>query len=423
MEAYAQVLLYAIPGFFGLIFIEVAFGWFKGKQTFNSMDTISSLSSGITNTLKSILGLTVIIISYSWLVDKIALVDIKATTLVYVLSFFAIDFASYWNHRLNHAINVFWNRHIIHHSSEEFNLACALRQEISEIWGIGALFLLPAALLGLPGEVIAVIGPIHLFMQFWYHTRHIPKLGFLEYLIVTPSQHRVHHAINDIYIDKNLGAIFPYWDFMFGTFQEELDEVPCVYGVKKAPNTWNPIKINFQHLWQLIKDAWHAEKWIDKLKIWWMPTGWRPDDVKTKYPIQVITDPYAYEKYAPKYGTEEKIWAWFQFIFANAFVLHMLFEFANIGFPNMFYYGGFIFMHIYAYSSFMDKENYSWIFEIVKSIVGFTILYLIGNWFVGNQILAYAMMAYLVISPIITFYLSSHQTEVQISLKGTQPNI
>ncbi len=381
MEQYANVLLIAIPGFLLLIAIEALYGWWKGEFTFRGMDTISSLSSGITNTLKSILGLTVVIVGYGWLADKIALTHIENTWTVYILSFIAIDFASYWSHRMNHAINVFWNRHIIHHSSEEFNLACALRQPISVIWSFGALFLLPAALLGLPKEVIGTIAPIHLFMQFWYHTKHLPKLGILEYILVTPSQHRVHHAINDEYLDKNLSAIFCIWDRLFGTFQEELDDVPCVYGVKKAPNTWNPIKINFSHLSLLMKDAWYTNSWIDKLRIWFMPTGWRPADVAEKYPIEIITDPYSYEKYDPQVSRLLHIWSWVQFILANIFITHMLMYFADIGFPDLFYYGAFLFMMIYAYSALMDKETSAIWFEIIKSAYGLWLVYTMGDWF------------------------------------------
>ena len=141
------------------------------------------------------------------------------------------------------------------------------------------------------------MAPLHLFAQFWYHTKHIGKLGVLEYIIVTPSQHRVHHAINTIYLDKNLAAIFCVWDRLFGTFQEELDEVPPVYGVLKPANTWNPILINFQHIWSLIKDAWRTNNWLDKFRIWFMPTGWRPKDVAEKFPITIIEDPYSQTKY------------------------------------------------------------------------------------------------------------------------------
>ena len=132
------------------------------------------------------------------------------------------------------------NRHIIHHSSEEFNLACALRQPISSFVNLFTFLLLPAALFGVPSTVIAILLPIHLFLQFWYHTRYIGKLGFLEKFMVTPSHHRVHHAINPEYMDRNHGQIFIFWDKWFGTFQEELDSVPPVFGITRPAHTWNP---------------------------------------------------------------------------------------------------------------------------------------------------------------------------------------
>ena len=231
MEQYAAVLLWAIPSFLVLVVIEIVYGHLTNKQTYTLMDTLSSLSSGMTNTLKETLGLALVIISYPFILKNIALIELESSSALYFIAFICIDFASYWNHRLNHKINIFWNRHVIHHSSEEFNLACALRQSISSIFGFGALFLIPAAILGVPPKVISILAPLHLFGQFWYHTRHIGKLGWLEYILVTPSQHRVHHAINPIYIDKNLSAIFCIWDRLFGTFQEELDDEPPVYGV------------------------------------------------------------------------------------------------------------------------------------------------------------------------------------------------
>ena len=204
------------------------------------MDTVSSLSSGLTNIVKDSLGLGIIIVTYPYLLEHLALMEIKTNWVVWVVGFVTLDFAGYWNHRLSHHINFFWNQHVIHHSSEEFNLACALRQSISNLLGYFPILLIPAALLGVPHKVIAILGPIQLFAQFWYHTQHIGKMGWLEYIIVTPSQHRVHHAINPEYIDKNLGQIFCIWDRMFGTFQEELKEVPPQYGVLKPAATWNP---------------------------------------------------------------------------------------------------------------------------------------------------------------------------------------
>ena len=219
MDTYASILLWVIPGFMVLMSIEILYGHLINKQTYSFMDTLSSLSSGMTNILKDSLGLVLIIVSYPYILDALAIFDLQSSLTLYIVAFVCVDFASYWNHRLNHKVNIFWNRHVIHHSSEEFNLACALRQSISAWIGFGALFLIPAAIFGVPHDVIKILAPLHLFGQFWYHTQHIGKLGLLEYIIVTPSQHRVHHAINPIYIDKNLSAIFCIWDRIFGSIR------------------------------------------------------------------------------------------------------------------------------------------------------------------------------------------------------------
>ena len=231
MEEYGKVLLIAMPLFLVLIILEKMYGYYKKVDYAPYMDSVASISSGMTNVTKSVLGLSVAIISYSWMVEHLAIYTLKSSFLVYAVAFIVIDFQGYWVHRWSHKINLFWNRHVIHHSSEEFNLSCALRQSISSIFGLFTFLLLPAALLGIPSRVIAVLLPIQLFLQFWYHTRYIGKLGFLENILVTPSHHRVHHAINKEYIDKNLSQIFIFWDKWFGTFQEELKEVPPVYGI------------------------------------------------------------------------------------------------------------------------------------------------------------------------------------------------
>lgn len=421
MEAYGKVLLIAIPIFFTLVLIEAFYGWLKGNQTLRQMDTISSLSSGITNTMYEIMGLSIVLISYGWMVDYLAIFSIENTILVYTLSFIAIDFAGYCNHRLQHSINYFWNIHVIHHSSEEFNLPCALRQSISNIFGIGAIFLLPAALIGIPVEVVGVIAPLHLFLQFWYHTKHIPKLGFLEKIIVTPSQHRVHHAINDEYLDKNLGQIFPWWDHLFGTYQEELDEFPCVYGVKKPVRTWNPLKINFMHLWLLAQDAWHTEKYWDKLRIWFMPTGWRPDDMVSRRPIEIITDPYSYEKYEGPHQQAIRVWTWVQFLITNVLVIDFLLHFVDMGIQGIFLYGIFVFMLVYSYSALMDQDKNSIYYEILKSVYGIGLIAYMGQWFMIDQLSSigtYLMTAYLVISVVVVGYFSfvTLRSEDQVSL-------
>ncbi len=381
MESYATALLYATPFFILLVLFEVFYGHFVKKQMHNVMDTVSSLSSGLTNVVKDSLGLGVIIVTYPFILEYLALTEIKTTWLVWLLGFVILDFAGYWNHRLSHHINFFWNQHVIHHSSEEFNLACALRQSISNLLGYFPILLIPAALLGVPHKVIAILGPIHLFAQFWYHTRHIGKMGWLEYVIVTPSQHRVHHAINPEYIDKNLGQIFCVWDRMFGTFQEELEEVPPQYGVLKPANTWNPILINFQHIWRLIQDAWRTNNYWDKLRIWFMPTGWRPEDIKEKYPVSIIEDVYNFKKYKPETSKALKGYVIFQLLATTTLMLFMFYNYAEIGFNGLLLFGAYIFIGIYGYTSLMDKKKYAVWIEIFRSIAGLVLIYVTNDWF------------------------------------------
>ena len=371
MEAYANALLIAIPTFVVLLLTEIAYGQWSGKQTYVFMDTIASLSSGLTNILKDTLGLVVILVSYSWLSAQLAITHIDAGLWLYIIAFICIDFASYWSHRLNHKINFFWNQHVIHHSSEEFNMACALRQSISNILGYGALFLIPAAILGIPEQVIAVLAPLHLFGQFWYHTQHIGKLGWLEYIIVTPSQHRVHHAINPIYIDKNLSAIFCVWDRMFGTFQEELKEEPPVYGVLKPVQSWNPIWINFQHLWGLLQDAWNTKNWEDKISLWFRPTGWRPKDVALSHPKLLITDVHQRDKYQPKATQSLQYWALFHLFATLTLLLLMLYHFESLNNNEIIVLGFALFAAIFGYTSVMDRYRWSYAFEWMRLLITF----------------------------------------------------
>jgi sterol desaturase/sphingolipid hydroxylase (fatty acid hydroxylase superfamily) len=410
METYGKILLIAMPAFLLLVLGETLYGAWKKKQTVRNMDMISSLSSGVTNVTKDVLGLSIAIVGYGWLVDKLAIVHVQNNILVYIIAFMALDFAGYWVHRLDHEYNLLWNAHIIHHSSEDFNLACALRQSISVVFRIFAIFLLPAALLGVPPMVVAVVAPLHLFAQFWYHTQHINKMGFLEKIIVTPSHHRVHHAINPEYLDKNYGQIFIFWDKWFGTFQEELADKPPVYGITRPVQTWNPIKINFMHLGLLIKDAWRTKNRNDKFRIWFMPTGWRPADVAEKYPVHKINDVYNMEKYDTKASTGLHVWSWMQITMTLLFISYLFGNIASINALNAYYiyiYGLFIFLTIYAYTELMDRNKYAIVWELIKNSFGVAILLQTGDWFGASSlsfVIKYIVAAYFILSTIITLW-------------------
>lgn len=381
MESYANALLYAIPFFMVLLLLEISYGYFVKNQKHKVMDSVSSISAGLTNIIKDSLGIGVVLVTYPFLLDVLAVTQIKSTWITWVVAFIVIDFAGYWNHRLSHKINFFWNQHVIHHSSEEFNLACALRQSISNLLGYFSLLLIPAAVVGVPYGIIAILAPIHLFAQFWYHTQHIGKMGWLEYIIVTPSQHRVHHAINPEYINKNLGQILSVWDRIFGTFQEELDNVPPQYGVLKPAKTWNPVHINFQHLFSLAQDAWRTQNYWDKIRIWFMPTGWRPVDVKERYPITIIEDVYGFERYTTPTSKFFNAYIIFQLLMTTFLLLFMFYNYSNSSFMELLGFGVLVFLGIYGYTSLMDRSRYAVWIELFRSVLGILVLLFLGDWF------------------------------------------
>jgi len=407
MNFFTQSLFIAIPIFFTLIILEIIASKKMGIRINHPVDIISSLSSGITNIAKDGLKFGFVIISYSWLLKHITLYRLEPTWAAVIIAFIVQDFSGYWLHRMNHRVNIFWNRHIIHHSSEEFNLSCALRQSISDVIKFGAILMIPAAALGIPTSIFAILGPIHLFMQFWYHTQLINKMGWMEKIFVTPSHHRVHHAINSKYLDKNYGQILIIWDKMFGSFQPELDEQKPVYGILRPANTWNPIIINYKHLWQLTQDAFHAEKWWDKIRIWFMPTGWRPKDVEILYPIKSIKSPSSQVKYQTKNSFPLIVWSFVQLFITGSLML-LMFTFASIiSTATLFSLAFFLILNVFSYTSMLDKKRTSIWADFIK--IGF-ILYIFLtqdtqiNYFVETSLTIFAVYAFISTLGTIYFY-------------------
>ncbi len=401
MEQYGKILIIAMPIFLLLIILEKLYGIYKKNDTVPLIDAVSSVSSGMTNSVKDVLGLSVTLISYEWMVAHVAFFTLETSITAVLIGIIVIDFYGYWSHRLAHQINFFWGKHAIHHSSEEFNLACALRQPLLGFVNLFTFLLLPAALVGVPAVVIATVLPIHLFMQFWYHTKHIKNMGFLEKILVTPAHHRVHHAINPEYMDKNHSQIFIIWDKIFGTFQEELNNVPAVFGITRPATTWNPIRINYQHYFLLISDAWYAKKWQDKFTIWFKPTGWRPDGFEEKYPVAKITNVYDFNKYGVKNSNKIIVWATIQALITLLFVSFLFGNLAKIGFPNIFIYGLFLFLTIYSYTDLMDGNKTALFWESIRLFFGLGILYYYKSWFGMNAIISFSnhiIVGYLIIS-------------------------
>ena len=211
-------------------------------------------------------------------------------------------------------------------------------------------------------------------------------------------------------MDKNHSQIFIIWDKLFGTFQEELETVPPVFGITRPAKTWNPIRINFQHLWLLLTDAWRAENWKDKFTIWFKPTGWRPDNFEEKYPVHKITNVYDFEKYGTNHSKKLMIWSITQAIITLLFITYLYNSIAIIGLPNVFVYGAFIFVTVYSYTELMDTRKISIFWESVRFVFGIGIILFFGDWFGMSQLFPYAnyiIIGYLTLSLIVSVYFVS----------------
>jgi alkylglycerol monooxygenase len=275
-------------------------------------DALTSLALGVISQTQKLVIFSFAVIAYGWVSEALEITQLSSDDLwVWIFSFVLYDFLYYWAHRFSHQINFLWASHVVHHQSEEYNLTTALRQTSSSvmIW----VFYIPSFIIGIPAEVFFVSGALNLIYQYWVHTQLIGKLGWYESIFVTPSHHRVHHAQNQIYIDKNHGGVFILWDKLFGSYQEELDEHQVIYGVRRPVKSYNPIWSNV-HTWlSLLTDAIRTKNWWDKIRIWFMPTGWRPSDVEAKYPL-IKQAAGAQIKYSPKSSNKLKFYALFQYI-------------------------------------------------------------------------------------------------------------
>jgi len=280
----AQVIVLATPVFLLLIGVEWLVGLHRGRDTYRLNDAVNSISLGIVSQLAGVFSGLMTLGLYVLVFEHFALWQLPANAWwVWLLALLGYDLAYYWLHRVGHRCALFWAAHVVHHQSEDYNLSTALRQTGSG-WIAGWLFYLPLALLGVPPLVFATVALIDLLYQFWVHTQQVGRLGWFDRWFCSPSNHRAHHAVNDRYLDRNYGGILIVWDRLFGTFVEEDDAEPCVYGTRNPLRSWNPVWANLQVYAELLRDSWHTRRWADKLRVWFEPPGWRPADVAARFP-------------------------------------------------------------------------------------------------------------------------------------------
>jgi len=297
------IILYATPFFLIFIFAEYLYGLSTNKSTYRINDTSMSLSIGIFSRFPQILNISIATYVYDFIYQQTKInPDIESGLLIWLTAFIIYDFLFYWSHRARHRINILWAAHCVHHHGEDYNLATALRQTGSGFF-LTWVFFIPSFLIGFSPELFFTVGSINLVYQFWVHTEHIGKLGLLEKFLVTPSNHRVHHAQNSEYIDSNYGGVFIIWDRMFGTFVEENLKNKPVYGTIVPLKSWNPVWANIQIYHKILIKMIKKNKMGNKIKFIIKPPSWSPE---TKIVSQTNQNLSNFEKYNPNVSNKMK---------------------------------------------------------------------------------------------------------------------
>lgn len=268
-----NVYAFITPAVLLLLIAEIIFSVTQKKGLYSFQDTMANLGTGIGNQCVNLAVAFFVYKWYGWLF-QFAPYEIPATWYTLIILLLVQDFIFYWFHRIGHSINIFWAAHMPHHSSEEFNYSVGIRASFTQRLFQFMFFDWVLVLIGFSPEMVYAMAGVHLFLAFCHHTRVIKRLGWFEKYFVTPSHHRVHHGVNPQYLDKNFSEFLIIWDKIFGTYEEEVEEI-C-YGLTHPPRSWDPIYINFQYWKQLWDDMIAAPIFWDKIRLWFMPLGWRP---------------------------------------------------------------------------------------------------------------------------------------------------
>lgn len=358
----------AIPLFLSLILIELIIDWRKKSNTYQFNDAINSINLGM---MSQVLGLAKKALQfsvYAVVFQYFALFEFDfSSPYFWIFAFIAYDFCYYWSHRMGHEVNIFWASHVVHHQSEEYNLTTALRQTSGSF--LNFIFYLPLAVIGIDPLAIVAVGSLNLVYQFWVHTKHINKMpDWYEYVFVTPSNHRVHHAQNPIYLDKNYGGVFILWDRLFNTYHPELDEEPVIFGITKPLASWNPIWANAEFYWNLILDAFRTKHWKDKIAIWFKPTGWRPKDMNEDYPYPVF-NPYQQVKFDVALTMMQKLYVLIQHMSLIAIVIFLLLNAVTFSATHVFYAASGFLVFVFSLGRFQQKQSGAYILEMVKNVL------------------------------------------------------
>ena len=360
------IMMVAIPGFFVLMAIEFVASWWMKRRVYRLNDAINSIGLGIFSQVVGVFAKVLTVGVYAWTVERIALFDLPAgSPWVWLFALLLYDFCYYWLHRCGHEVGILWAAHVVHHQSERYNLSTALRQSGSGAL-LGWVFYLPLALLGVPVEVFATVAVIDLIYQYWIHTELVPKLGWFDRVFASPSNHRVHHAVNDRYLDRNYGGLLILWDRMFGTFAEESDDEPPVYGTRAPLRSWNPLWANLLVYSALAKDTLRARRWRDRLRVWLARPGWRPQDVAERWPSQAFDITRA--EYDPPVSMAMRLYCAVHFVLLLGLGVRFLSQAAQLGALQASVYAGFLVLGLVSLGRLLEAGRAAALLESLRLV-------------------------------------------------------
>ena len=405
-------IVLSIPIFFLLIGIELLIQYFTKRKIYRLNDAITNLSCGITSQIVGIFLKVATIALYQLLYENFALFNIPVNPWSVAMLFVIADMLYYWGHRMSHEINLFWGSHVVHHQSEDYNLSVALRQSsFQTIWTFG--FYLPLAIIGLDTLTFALTTAFITLYQFWIHTETIGKLGWLEYILNTPSHHRVHHGRDPKYIDRNHAGTFIIWDKLFGTFKEE-EETPT-YGITKPINSWNPVWANFDHYISLYNQVRRTNGFTNKLGVIFGKPGWRPKEDGGYEPAPTINKS-TYSKYDVLPANKLSLYVMFQFIIALAITAYFLFNQGSYEIYGKIAFATLIIIFVLNCGGLLDKRSWSFYTECLK----FVSIVVLVQFYGANSTILIGTIIYCVLSLI---WLLTTKSELLISNAKTKTQV
>ena len=408
MPEVVNLIVLSIPIFFLLIGIEIIIDKSKKTGYYRLNDALSNINAGITEQVTGAFLKAFVIGIYIWIYDHYAVMDIGAGVVTWIVLFIGVDFFYYWFHRLAHEINVLWGGHVVHHQSEEYNLSVALRQGAFQKFG-SFLFYLPLAFIGFNPTMFIVISQIQTLYQFWIHTKTIHLLPApLEYVLNTPSHHRVHHGRNPKYIDKNHGGTLIIWDRLFGTFQKEEEEV--VYGITKPLKTWNPLRAQFDFWKELWADLSRTKNFTDKLKLLLLPPGWFPKELGGPQQAPEIT-PATAVKFNTVIPVQLNYYVFVQFIIILGITSLFLFTYESFPVVTGVLFMLLILLSITSIGLILEANKRAYVIEIIRLIASVLFyVYLVQQDIIVDAKIGYtsAMVIYTLLS--LTIFISMRKT-------------